>query len=30
MIKSKGNNMGKAENMGVMNQGREKTEGKNT
>jgi hypothetical protein len=30
MIKSKGNNMGKAKNMGVMSQGREKTERKNT
>jgi hypothetical protein len=28
MIKSKGNNMGMAKNMGVMSQEREKTEGK--
>jgi hypothetical protein len=29
MIKSEGNNMGKAKDMGVMNQGREKIRGKN-
>jgi hypothetical protein len=30
MIKNKGNNMGRANDMGVLNQGREKTWGKNT